>query len=104
MRELAKRLAGSGQSKVIVNCVTPGACHTDIHREFTGWKMIKMAGLKMIIARTSEMGSRALISGIVAGDDSHGQYLADAAISRSVFGQTSPFYADHGQPLESGTK
>jgi retinol dehydrogenase-12 len=82
VRELAARISLSGENGVIVNCMTPGACHSQIHRSFTGWKKLSMWIVKMLIARSAEAGSRTLIAGIVALEDSHGQYMADCQIAR----------------------
>jgi hypothetical protein len=64
--------------------MTPGACHSQINRGLTGWKKIGMSIVKMLIARSPEEGSRTLIAGIVAQQDSHGQYMADCKIARCV--------------------
>ncbi|KAH6646571.1 hypothetical protein BKA67DRAFT_525593 [Truncatella angustata] len=81
-RELAHRIDGSEKPNVIVNYVTPGACRTDIHRDL-GWsKKASMGILKLVIGRTAEVGSRTLLGGILAGEESHGQYMADCKVAR----------------------
>jgi NAD(P)-dependent dehydrogenase (short-subunit alcohol dehydrogenase family) len=80
-RELAKRITESEKPKIIVNCMTPGACQTNIRRNLTGLKKVSMGLLTMIIGRTAEAGSRTLVAGIVAGSESHGQYMADCVIA-----------------------
>lgn len=81
VRELAKRITESEKPKIIVNCTTPGACQTDIRRNLIGLKRIYMGLLTMIIGRTAETGSRTLVAGIVAGSETHGQYMADCVIA-----------------------
>lgn len=82
VRELAIKISQSGGPKVILNCMSPGACHSQIHRNLTGFKKISMSILKMLIARSAEEGSRTLIAALVAGPESHGEYMADCAIAR----------------------
>ncbi|KAG0644975.1 Short chain dehydrogenase atnD [Hyphodiscus hymeniophilus] len=103
VRELAFRIAehdGKGPS-VIVNCMTPGACHSDFMRELTGvgkW-MFKLAAA--IIARSTEVGSRTLLASASAGPESHGKYMADCQVTRAEEKLTASvmereeFYANH---------
>ena len=94
VRELAARLGeltissgelGAGTAKgngVIVNCLTPGACRSDLSSEATGVKkwLFKIVG--PIIQRTTEVGSRTLVAGTAAGKESHGAYMEDCAVAR----------------------
>jgi retinol dehydrogenase 12 len=60
--------------------MTPGACQSDFFREDTGLLGIMNTILSMIIARTSEAGSRTLLAGLAAGEESHGTYMADCEV------------------------
>lgn len=82
MRELAKRMDAGKKAKIIVNCITPGACKSDFDRESTGVQAVIMGVLKFLIARTTEVGSRTLVAGVTAGEESHGQFMADAEIAK----------------------
>jgi retinol dehydrogenase 12 len=62
---------------VIINYLTPGFCHSGLMRE-VGWPGYI---LKFIMgARTTEVGSRTLVSAALMGKESHGQYLSDCKI------------------------
>ncbi|KAF2494652.1 putative short-chain dehydrogenase, partial [Lophium mytilinum] len=77
MKQLAA-IAPLGPSKVIVNCVGPGFCQSELHRDYTN------AALRLLIrllARPTEVGSRTLVYGAGAGPDTHGQYLPDCKIT-----------------------
>jgi retinol dehydrogenase-12 len=82
VRELADRINKSNKPKIIVNCMTPGACHSDFDRESKGIKRIVFSFMKFLIARTTEAGSRTLVAGAQAGKESHGKYMADCMIVR----------------------
>tara|TARA_R110002003_G_scaffold206_8_gene15809 strand:- start:826 stop:1803 length:978 start_codon:yes stop_codon:yes gene_type:complete len=61
---------------VTLNCVNPGLCHSELSRE-AGWGLWLM---KLLLARTTEAGSRTLVHAGSSGQESHGQYLSDAKI------------------------
>ncbi|ESZ97251.1 hypothetical protein SBOR_2374 [Sclerotinia borealis F-4128] len=84
VRELAHLLtreADSVSPTVIVNCMTPGYCQSDFHREDVGFEWLKRWILSTIFARTTEVGSRALVASIAAGEESHGSYMADCVVA-----------------------
>ena len=82
VRELASRIDQSTKPKVIVNCLTPGACYSDFDRELTGIDLLIFAIIKFFIARTTEVGSRTLVAAAGAGEESHGKYMADSRVSQ----------------------
>ena len=71
-RELAERISKSSKPLVVVNYLTPGLCHSDLGRE-AGWFLTV---LKFFFARTTEVGSRTLVSASEGGEATHGQYLS----------------------------
>lgn len=73
VQELASRVRGS---EVVVNMINPGLCHSSLSRE-AGWTM--WLG-KLILARTTEVGSRTLVAGLLAGVESHGGYMSDGMV------------------------
>ncbi|KAK0105089.1 hypothetical protein ONS95_004548 [Cadophora gregata] len=82
--ELASIISKDSNSvspSVIVNCMTPGACKSDFHRENPNIGGIIQSILDAIIARTTEAGSRTLLAGIAAGEESHGSYMADCKVA-----------------------
>jgi len=63
---------------VTINCVNPGLCHSELAREtptFGFWL------IKLLLARSTEVGSRTLIHAGIQGGESHGQYLSDCEIA-----------------------
>ncbi|KAI1197703.1 NAD(P)-binding protein [Nemania serpens] len=66
---------------VIINGVSPGLCHSDLAREAKGVQKVAFGLMKAVLARTTEEGSRTLVSGGVAGPESHGQYLEDCKVA-----------------------
>lgn len=80
IRELAPAMTVSGKTKVILNTLTPGFCHSELMRHavfplnFLGW-----IG-KKLIGRTTEIGSRTLVAAASAGEESHGAYMADCVV------------------------
>ncbi|GAM42431.1 short-chain dehydrogenase [Talaromyces pinophilus] len=63
---------------VTVNLVNPGLCHSELGRDFPSWGFWF---LKLVLARSTEVGSRTLVHAGSQGADSHGQYMSDCEIS-----------------------
>jgi len=61
--------------------MTPGACQSDFFREEKGIQAIIQHIMNAIIARTTEAGSRTLVAGLAAGEESHGSYMANCQIA-----------------------
>ncbi|MCJ1475233.1 hypothetical protein MMC13_003894 [Lambiella insularis] len=81
VRQLAEKLSrGSkeGQASVIVNCVSPGWCKTELFRTNDGG-LGGRVGLALV-GRTAEEGSRTLVHAAVAGKTSHGKYLSEGRV------------------------
>ena len=51
-------------------------------REATGPSRIFIKGITAILARTTEEGSRTLVSAAQAGPEAHGQYLDDCQVGK----------------------
>ncbi|KAL8734848.1 MAG: hypothetical protein Q9166_001200 [cf. Caloplaca sp. 2 TL-2023] len=81
VKELAARIDQSTKPKVIVNCLTPGACRSDFGRDMTGLDFLMMNVGMFFVARTTEVGSRTLVTAAAAGEESHGKYMADSRVS-----------------------
>lgn len=90
VREIASHEPGSKTPSVVINCMTPGACKSDFDRESTGIAKIINIIMFAVIARTTEVGSRALVAGVAAGQESHGKYMADCRVAEYV-----TFYSSH---------
>ena len=83
VREITSVLSQT-QSKmapVIINCMTPGACKSDFDRESSGLQRYIGMIMASIIARSTEAGSRALVAGIAAGEESHGAYMENCIVA-----------------------
>ncbi|KAJ6088629.1 Short-chain dehydrogenase/reductase family protein [Penicillium sp. IBT 16267x] len=76
VQELAGKVRGS---EVIINMVNPGLCHSQLGRE-AGWGLWL---LKQALARTTEVGSRSLVTGILTGLESHGAYISDGVVENT---------------------
>ena len=81
IRQLAgdlDRTSTSGTSSVIVTCVNPGWCKTELFRTHDGGFGGRM-GLRLI-GRTAEVGSRTLVHAVTANEKMHGKYLSECRI------------------------
>ncbi|KAH7381450.1 hypothetical protein DE146DRAFT_286286 [Phaeosphaeria sp. MPI-PUGE-AT-0046c] len=66
------------QYPVVINCVTPGLCHSSLVGNDAG---VTPVILKALLARTTEVGSRALVNATgPLGEDSAGEYILDDRI------------------------
>lgn len=77
VRQLVDAMSGprSEDPPVLVNVVNPGYCRTQLFRHASpplSW--IIATGL-VLFGRTGEMGSRTLVGGAEAGQESHGLYM-----------------------------
>ncbi|KAL5095126.1 hypothetical protein Trisim1_003735 [Trichoderma cf. simile WF8] len=79
VRELAS-LKPVSETGIIVNLVDPGLCKTEFIHEQSAFTRFKAWCVKLIMGRSPEMGSRTLIHGIAAGEESHGKYLTACEI------------------------
>jgi retinol dehydrogenase-12 len=71
---------GDKASKVIVNCMTPGFCNTN----FGGNLGLIVGMMKAVVGRTADAGSRALVAGIIGGEETCGAYMADCKVAQYV--------------------
>jgi NAD(P)-dependent dehydrogenase (short-subunit alcohol dehydrogenase family) len=71
VREMAAQLP-QDSTPVIINCVNPGLCKSELSREIDGPAVQIM---KFLFARSAEAGSRNLVHGASGGLDTHGQYM-----------------------------
>jgi hypothetical protein len=85
VRDLAQRYPLSDQSNVLITCLTPGLCQSDLVRDDESW----IAGVIRrfiigIVARSTEVGSRTLVFGVKPelGEECHGAFLMDCKVCR----------------------
>ncbi|KAF2760061.1 NAD(P)-binding protein [Pseudovirgaria hyperparasitica] len=80
VREIA-RLLPVARGKVVINLINPGLCVTSLCRN--GSPELK-EGIRQLwekCGRSAECGSRTLLAGAVAGEDSHGVYMNDCGLA-----------------------
>lgn len=78
IREWATRMA---ESRVVVNMLNPGFCHSQLTREVSS---LPLNLLKALVARTTEVGSRTLVAAATAGPESHGAYMTDGKVANEA--------------------
>lgn len=84
------------KSPVTINILNPGLCYSELSRE-TGFTFRIMQFV--FGARSTEVGSRTLVNGAIAGPESHGQYLSNCQVE-----DMSPFiFTEEGQKLQKRT-
>lgn len=62
---------------VTINIVNPGLCWSELAREATGWGFWLM---RLVVARSTEVGSRTLVHASASSRETHGKYLSDCKI------------------------
>lgn len=77
VRELAERSTSSGKEACIINTTNPSFCKSNLAHEENS-QVFRV--LEKLIARSTEVGSRALVYGLLAGQESNGQYLSDCHV------------------------
>lgn len=68
------------QTGVIVNLISPGLCSTGLARDTRASYRALLETSRAIIARTAEQGSRTILYGIIADEESHGKLLSGCKI------------------------
>ena len=81
---------GLRDKSLIVNAVDPGFCHSELARHVTGVTAWNMWLQKILLARTTEQGSRQLIWACIGGKDNIDQ-LRGAYISSMQIRESSDF-------------
>lgn len=77
-REFAERDAASGKPRIIVNTPNPSFCKSNLADELKG--DTGMQTFENLLARSTEEGSRALVHGVLCGEESNGQYLTNCHV------------------------
>ena len=63
---------------VTINMLNPGLCHSELAREAGFWHPLTF--IKLLLARSTDVGSRTLVHAGSCGPETHGQYLSDCDI------------------------
>jgi NAD(P)-dependent dehydrogenase (short-subunit alcohol dehydrogenase family) len=80
VRELAERSSSSGKGACIINTPNPSFCKSNLASEAQESHGFRIA--EKLLARSSEEGSRVLVHGLLAGQESNGQYLSNCHVEK----------------------
>ncbi|KAI0853648.1 hypothetical protein F5Y00DRAFT_270789 [Daldinia vernicosa] len=78
VREFAERTSSSGKGACIINTPNPSFCKSNLAKESQGSLGFKI--FEKLLARSTEEGSRVLVHGLLAGQETNGQYLQNCHI------------------------
>lgn len=70
----------AGKPPIIINAINPALCASTLQRNGPLWRRVGVKIGEMTIARTTEVGSRTLFAGAVAGEESNGKYMHDCKV------------------------
>lgn len=65
---------------VVITMVAPGLCSTGLGRDARTFTKIMHEGVRAMMARTAEVGSRTFLHGLVVGEEGHGKLLSGCRI------------------------
>jgi hypothetical protein len=66
----------SPKTGVAINLVSPGLCSTELSKN-AGWiQWLMIALMRVLFARSADMGSQNLLYAAVAGETSNGKYIS----------------------------
>ncbi|KAK0130412.1 hypothetical protein ONS96_000932 [Cadophora gregata f. sp. sojae] len=82
----AMKQSPNASTPVILNTVNPGLCHSELDKDIEGISGYIFTFLKMLIARTTEVGGRTLVHSCAAGPESDGRYMSECVVK-----EPSPF-------------
>jgi NAD(P)-dependent dehydrogenase (short-subunit alcohol dehydrogenase family) len=94
-RQLAKQLSASNKPHIILNTLNPGFCKSQLFRSAV-WPVNWFVAIILLLARTSEMGSRVLLAAAGADEETHGKYLQDC----KIHAESRFVRSDEGQLIE----
>jgi NAD(P)-dependent dehydrogenase (short-subunit alcohol dehydrogenase family) len=78
VREFAERSNASGKGSCIINTPNPSFCKSNLAVESQSSQGFKI--FEKLLARSTEEGSRVLVHGLLAGQESDGQYLSNCLV------------------------
>ncbi|KAF2464992.1 short-chain dehydrogenase [Lindgomyces ingoldianus] len=79
IRAMAERTPAD-KYPVTINCLNPGLCHSELARDAGLGLML----IKIILARSTEKGSRTLVHAASQGSETHGEYLSDCKVHEAA--------------------
>ncbi|KAI8961307.1 NAD(P)-binding protein [Daldinia sp. FL1419] len=78
VREFAERTTSSGKGGCIINTPNPSFCKSNLANESQASRAFQI--LEKLLARSTEEGSRVLVHGVLAGQETNGQYLSNCHV------------------------
>ncbi|KAL7793028.1 hypothetical protein V8C37DRAFT_409725 [Trichoderma ceciliae] len=91
--EFARR-ASVSRTGVAITMVNPGACKTNLTSHASPSVQRQIAIIQMLVGRSTEADSRALLHGLAVGQEAHGRFLSECEISELMKLMRKPFVAD----------
>ncbi|KAB2573367.1 Short chain dehydrogenase sol3 [Lasiodiplodia theobromae] len=91
VRDMAQRFPFSAESNVVITCLTPGLCKSNLVRDDESWIAGVIRRIMIgIFARSTEVGSRCLVSAVrpELGEECHGAFLMDCKPCKDLTGNT----------------
>lgn len=85
---------------VKITMVAPGLCSTGLGRDARTFTKIMHEGVRAMMARTAEEGSRTFLHGLFVGEEGHGKLLSGCKIKE--FWVPTWLTDEEGQKLQSG--
>ncbi|KAK6519944.1 hypothetical protein TWF506_000238 [Arthrobotrys conoides] len=79
VRQLAS-LNPVSKTGVIINYINPGLCYSELNRNAPFIRRTLINLLRLFFARSTEIGSRTLLAGAFAGEESHGKYSSECVV------------------------
>ncbi|OCL13447.1 short-chain dehydrogenase [Glonium stellatum] len=97
-RELAARLPES-QTGIVINLINPGLCWTNLAHDASFSVHLQLYLLRLLLARTAEVGSRTVLHATTARPSSHGKFCSDCQIKESWV--PAWIYSDDGRKTQT---
>ncbi|EGX48578.1 hypothetical protein AOL_s00080g207 [Orbilia oligospora ATCC 24927] len=79
VRQLAS-LNPVSKTGVIINYINPGLCYSELTRNAPFILRTQINLMRLFFARSTEVGSRTLLAGAFAGEESHGKYSSECVV------------------------
>lgn len=79
MREFAS-VCSVEKTGVIITMVAPGLCSTGLGRDAGRITKVMHEGIRAMMARSAEEGSRTYLHGLLVGDEGHGRLLSGCKV------------------------
>jgi hypothetical protein len=73
-------LCPAERTNVVITMVAPGLCTTGLGRDARTFTKVMHEALRVMMARTAEVGSRTFLHGLVVGEEGHGKLLSGCKI------------------------